>query len=253
MGDGEYDATLGRRRTSGAGSDSHRVTPNPRLAAAPWERFSAPEPDNGAHLWQAAAPPVKRDVEPPAERVVGPQIEPTNRAPAGTKTVASHTNGAISVADLLAKMGAPMPDRPSHHHVAPDTESSEPGDRPDDQLDTQVIDMPAYSLDLASELPDLGTLGRPTTRPTTTTTSKPHAPTPPRHPSRRAGQNRSGSAGVRFRSPRDREGPREKTQILPPDAAGRAVAGGSVCGAGPGHDRRGLALEQLEERPPQIR
>ncbi|MDT5348907.1 MAG: hypothetical protein QOH91_2194 [Mycobacterium sp.] len=160
MGDGEYDATLGRRRTSGAGSDNQRITPTPRrtLAAAPWERFSAPDPDNGAHLWQAAPPPVKRDIEPLAERDIGPQTELPNGAPPGTQKASSHTDGAVSVADLLAKFGAPRPDRPSHHHVAPENESTLEY-RPDDLLDTQVIDTPAYSLDLLSELPDLGTLG----------------------------------------------------------------------------------------------
>jgi LCP family protein required for cell wall assembly len=137
MGDGEYDATPGRRRASGAGGRDQRITPNPRrtLAAAPWERFSTPKSDK-------EAPPA---VEPP----------PSHRR------VASHTNGAISVADLLAKVGAKMPDRPSHHHGAPDTEPDQTGpeDSGDDLLDTQVIDIPAYSLDLASELPDLGALG----------------------------------------------------------------------------------------------
>src|SRR6185437_8833542 len=166
MGDGEHDATLGPRRASSADGRDQRITPNKRrtLAAAPWERFSTPEPDNGAHLW-LAEPSVARDPQPAAEQdgpPVGPPVEkeaaPAPAAPTSTRRVASHTSGALSVADLLAKVGATMPDRPSHHGVAPDDEPDEapPEDPRNDLLDTQVIDIPAYSLDLASEIPDLG-------------------------------------------------------------------------------------------------
>ena len=151
MGDGEHDATLGRRGASGEGSNGQGIARNPRraLAAAPWERFSTSEPDNGAHLWQ---------VEPPAEGGMEPRSEP---AP-DTERTASHASGAISVADLIAKIGAPLPDRPSRRHVAPDTDSSDDvADRPDELLDTQVIDTPAYSLELFSELPELGTADYP--------------------------------------------------------------------------------------------
>src|SRR5262249_8873283 len=78
MSDGKHDATLGR--------------------AAPWERFSALSPDDGAHRWQA---------EPPVEHEEG-----------DTEKGGSHTDGVVSVADLIAKIGAPTPDRPSHRHIA---------------------------------------------------------------------------------------------------------------------------------------
>jgi len=157
MGDGEHDATLGPRRASRAGSNGQPIKPDPRRAlAAPWERFSTSEPDNGAHLWQAE-PPVGRAVEPPVEGGVQPRSEPAT----DTGRIASHANGALSVADLIAKVGAPLPDRPSRRHGAPDSDSSDDvADRPD-ETDTQVIDTPAYSLDLVSELPELGTANYP--------------------------------------------------------------------------------------------
>ena len=138
MSDGEHDATLDHQRASGAASDDQRITPT--LGATPWERFSAPSPDDGAHRWQA---------EQPVEHEEG-----------DTEKVGCHADGVVSVADLIAKIGAPTPDRPSHHHiaddVAPDTEPSEvASDVPLDLQDTQVIDTPAYSLDVVSELPDL--------------------------------------------------------------------------------------------------
>jgi LCP family protein required for cell wall assembly len=125
MSDGKHDATRDRRRASGA---------------APWERFSAPSPDDGAYRWQA---------EPAVEHQEG-----------DSGKGGSHTDGAVSVADLIAKIGIPTADRPSHHRVAdeaaPDSEPPEvASDVPADQQDTQVIDTPAYSLELFSELPDL--------------------------------------------------------------------------------------------------
>jgi LCP family protein required for cell wall assembly len=92
--------------------------------AAPWERF---EPQ-----------------EHPAEKV------------------GSHTRGRISVADLIAKVGAPTTARPRHRHIAPDAEPSEasPG-LTADQLDTEVIEIPAYPFQVLSELPDLGATAYP--------------------------------------------------------------------------------------------
>jgi LCP family protein required for cell wall assembly len=120
VGDGEHDATLGRRRASD--TDDRPTGPGVR-AAAPWERF---EPQEHS-----------------AERV------------------GSHAGGGVSVADLIAKVGAPTLDRPSHRHMAPDTEASE--ESPDvaseqatDRQDTEVIEIPAYLFEGVSELPDLG-------------------------------------------------------------------------------------------------
>jgi LCP family protein required for cell wall assembly len=126
MSDGGTDATLG-----------HRRTPQPTLGSAPWERFAEPPADDGVHRWQAE----------PAS------TEPTAGEP---EKAGCHTDGGLTVADLIAKVGAPTAARPSHRRAAPDSEPSESApDLPVELQDTQVIDAPAYSLDAASELPDL--------------------------------------------------------------------------------------------------
>jgi LCP family protein required for cell wall assembly len=149
MSDGENDATLDHRCSSGAESDDQPITPDPQRmqGAAPRERFSAPSLNGGPHRWWA---------EPPIEPHTKAHIEPPANE---TETLGCHSAGEVSVADLIAKVGAPTPDRPSHHHVAPDPESSdsfpEVPELPNDQQDTQVIAMPAYSIETVSELPDL--------------------------------------------------------------------------------------------------
>ncbi|MEB3979803.1 LCP family protein [Mycobacterium sp. 663a-19] len=126
MGDGEYDAALGYRRAGGNGA-------RPSLRAAPWERFYEPERNDAAHRWQVE-PSL---IEPPVEHDAG-----DDGAPAGC-----HTAGGISVADLIAKVGAPPAGRPRHHHLAP-----EPAPEPDPPVvpialqETEVIDTPAYLL-----------------------------------------------------------------------------------------------------------
>ena len=113
----------------------HDATLDLWRASAPWERFSAP-----------ADPPVE------------------NRADAGEKG-GSHADGAVSVADLIAKIGTPSAGRHSHHRAADEADEAvsdgEPDHPPIDLGDTQVIDTPAYSLELVSELPDLGAANYP--------------------------------------------------------------------------------------------
>src|SRR5690242_4576463 len=110
MGDGEYDATPGRRRTSSAG-------PLPTFRPAPWERFSEPELNEAAHRW----PPEPSLIE-SAAPAIRPPIEPEagDDEPAGC-----HTSGGVSVADLIAKVGGTAGRRPSHHLFAPDTAEPE--------------------------------------------------------------------------------------------------------------------------------
>jgi LCP family protein required for cell wall assembly len=146
MSDGENDATLGYRRSAGA-DDGDRVSPSPQPTrrAAPWERFSEPECDEAVHRWQA---------EPPTQSAQ-PAVEPE----AGeSEKIGNHADGGVSVADLIAKIGAPTRDRPRNQHIAPDTAVEQ--DVPADLQDTQVIGTPAYSLKV-SELPDLGTANDP--------------------------------------------------------------------------------------------
>ncbi len=108
----------------------HDATPDHWRAPAPWERFSAPEP-------------------PPEDGADGP---------GDTEKVGNHADGVVSVADLIAKIGAPTADRHSHHREgdeAPETDETDEPAAEFDLRDTQVIDNPAYSLELVSELPDL--------------------------------------------------------------------------------------------------
>ncbi len=142
MSDADNDATPDDGRASGAGR------------AAPWERFSEPPPDGNLHRWQpdpTLAPPD----EPAAEAA---------EAPAGDAgTAGNHAAGGVTVADLIAKFGGAPSKRPRRHRVAdeddPDSADAEAGPDesvgPADQQDTQVIEVPAYSFELVSELPDL--------------------------------------------------------------------------------------------------
>jgi LCP family protein required for cell wall assembly len=146
MSDGGSDATRDHRRPPPADHGQRAgASPPPTLGAAPWERFSEPPSDHNVHRWQAEPDP------PLAEP--GAPVEPGARK---TEKGGSHTGGVLTVAELLAKVGAPTPGRPTHHRVAPDTESSDVApDPPVDLQPTQVIEIPAYSLDVVSELPDL--------------------------------------------------------------------------------------------------
>ncbi len=153
MSDADNDGTLDHRCASGAG-DGQRITPKPQPppGAAPWQWFSEPPSDDSVHRWQAD-PPIETHAEPASARPVEP-VEPQT---ADTEKIGCHADGGITVADLIAKVGAPALDRRHKaHHVAPDTEHSEVArDVPVDQQDTQIIDTPAYSLEVASEIPDL--------------------------------------------------------------------------------------------------
>ncbi|OBH82763.1 transcriptional regulator [Mycobacterium scrofulaceum] len=127
MSDAEDDATRDARRAA--------------LGAAPWERFSEPPADYSVHLWQTDAG--VETVRPPA---------------ADDEGSGSHTGGGVSVADLIAKLGAPSTGRSTHRHAEPEPEpafAEAESDIPLGLRDTQVIEDLAYSLDAVSELPDL--------------------------------------------------------------------------------------------------
>ncbi|OBH90435.1 LCP family protein [Mycobacterium scrofulaceum] len=127
MSDAEDDATRDARRAA--------------LGAAPWERFSEPPADYSVHLWQTDA--AVETVRPPA---------------ADDEGSGSHTGGGVSVADLIAKLGAPSTGRSTHRHAEPEPKpafAEAESDIPLGLRDTQVIEDLAYSLDAVSELPDL--------------------------------------------------------------------------------------------------
>ena len=152
MSDAEDDGTLDGWRASGAG-DGRRATPRPTSGAAPWERFSEPPCEDSLHRWQAD-PPIETHAQP---------VEPHTD---GTEKTGSHSNGAVTVADLIAKFGAPASDRPrrrrSVRHGAPKADAAKVApDVPVDQRDTHVTDTPAYLLEFASELPGLGAANYP--------------------------------------------------------------------------------------------
>ncbi len=95
-------------------------------AAAPWERFAAPSQGVAvAHRWtpRPVSPP------PPAE----PAADNKDSEPRGC-----HTDGGLTVAELIAKMGGTTTVRPSRHHAVPDPEPPEPDpDRPSDEQDDE--------------------------------------------------------------------------------------------------------------------
>lgn len=157
MSDGEVDATLGYRRSSDrppAGSVA--------LGAAPWERFSAPPSDDTVHRWHVPQPAAPAPDEPDE-----------SPEPSG-----NHASGAISVADLIAKVGADTGGRRHRRAAFDDDEflsddeflgdepfASDPFESDADLFvamqDTQIIDTPAYSLAVA-EIPELETSASPT-------------------------------------------------------------------------------------------
>ncbi|WP_370653202.1 MULTISPECIES: LCP family protein [Mycobacterium] len=125
--------------------------------AAPWERFSAPVVDEELCRWSPKPRPK----------------EPTEHTATPSGDAGGRTSGALSVAELIARLGATLPERPTHHHVADEPEpageqpETEPEPEPEpepaeiDLSDTQVLPIPAYSLQLQSELPDLGATNYP--------------------------------------------------------------------------------------------
>lgn len=137
MSDAENDGTRdGRHRPGGA--HTYPIAANPAsLSAAPWERFFEPTADDHIHRWQPEA-----------------TSEPVEPREDDTEPGGSHTSGGVSVADLIAKIGARS--RPVHHRAAPEDPEVEASDAepglPIELQKTQVIDDLAYALDAVAEL-----------------------------------------------------------------------------------------------------
>jgi LCP family protein required for cell wall assembly len=154
MSDGNH-ATPGTAPRSARASrfDDHDVghtgmAPQSR-GAAPWERFGAPArgPVVGTVAYRPRPP---SGSAPPAERAVDENGE----------TGGCHTDGGLSVADLIAKLGGPATTQPIHHHAAPDLppydeQPNLPEYEPDDRYDAYAD--PATSAYVA-ELPDISEL-----------------------------------------------------------------------------------------------
>ncbi|MCV7395637.1 LCP family protein [Mycobacterium paraseoulense] len=111
------------------------------MGAAPWERFSEPPSDYRLHLWQTDG----------VVETVAPRAADDNDS-------GCHTSGGVSVADLIAKLGAPSTGRSTHRRAEPEPEPADDAESglPVELQQTQVIEDLAYSLGAVSELPDLG-------------------------------------------------------------------------------------------------
>src|SRR5277367_5614081 len=137
MSDGDFgadeatpDAASGPSRASGLDRDD--VGPTGTRGAAPWERFGAPT--------QAVAVAHRRPAPPVSAR---PAVETDHDHDHDHDTGGCHTNGGLTVADLIAKVGGPATNRPTHHHAAADFE------RPDDGYDAYAASTStAYPFDL---------------------------------------------------------------------------------------------------------
>jgi LCP family protein required for cell wall assembly len=188
MSDGEVDATLGPRR------GSHDRQPA-SFGAAPWERFTEPPADDSIHRWQ---------VEPPTETHADAAVEAVDLPARSAEKAGTHASGALSVADLIAKVGA---NTTGTRHRRADLDDEPPEPDPDvfvDQQDTQVIDIPAYSLDVASEIPDLEVTNYPNgdePEPHRTAVSTASRPTKPKRIRRRESAEISSPTHVSRRRP----------------------------------------------------
>jgi LCP family protein required for cell wall assembly len=89
-------------------------------------------------------------------------VEPAEPAVENHGNGGSHADGGLTVAELIAKIGGPVAERPRHHHAAPDAETAEPQSPPpsgghDDKYDAYALLNPAeYNYDL----PDLDAIHR---------------------------------------------------------------------------------------------
>src|SRR5271154_6029863 len=149
MSDGDAGADAA---THGPDADDIGLTGTPHgsRGAAPWERF-------GTTTQTVAA--VNRWLGPSAIRE---PVEPAEHAVENHDNGGCHTDGGLTVADLIAKIGGPVAERPRHHHAAPDTgtavpEPPLPSDEQDDNYDAYAWLSPAeYNYDL----PDLDAIHR---------------------------------------------------------------------------------------------
>jgi LCP family protein required for cell wall assembly len=127
--------------------------------AAPWERFGAySQGSQGiavAHRWSAPA-----TTAPPAPPAPVPPVEPA--ADERREKGGCHADGGLTVAELIAKIGGAVADRPTHHHAAPDLEppDSDPYQPDNEQEDGYDAYASSTSTAYPVELPDLGFSGR---------------------------------------------------------------------------------------------
>jgi LCP family protein required for cell wall assembly len=151
----------GDSATHGPDADDTGLTGAPpgSRGAAPWERFGTTQTATIAHRWvgpSATPKPPEPDVQSrPVERA-------GNGHGNGHVDGGSHAEGGLSVADLIAKVGGSVADRPRHHHAAPeDFEPPRPAAPPPVE---ESEDYDAFELlspaDYADETPDLDAIRR---------------------------------------------------------------------------------------------
>jgi LCP family protein required for cell wall assembly len=150
MSDGDAGADAA---THGPDADDMGLTGTPpgSRGAAPWERFGTTTQTVAvANRW--LGPSAMRGPVEPAEPVA---VE--NHGNAG-----SHTDGGLTVADLIAKIGGSVAERPRHHHAAPDAETAHP--EPPRRRAEQFDRYDAYALlspgEYNYDLPDLDAIHR---------------------------------------------------------------------------------------------
>jgi LCP family protein required for cell wall assembly len=230
MSDGDNDATPDRQRASSTGSDADFTTPKSQSmpGAAPWERFSTSSSDDELCRWSGGT--FNRTNAAHDTHHV-PDADAAEDAKArNTAAARSRDGGGLSVAELIAKLGATLPERPAHHHVAEDEASEEVPEEPqvadpaddnddsDDDLDTQIIPTPAYSLQLLSELPDLGTANYPRDSSEDEESDQDASGARPRR--KRLGKTSAPKSSARAPKPRE---PQEKPRRRPLLIAGRSM------------------------------
>ncbi|MBO0881818.1 MAG: hypothetical protein J2P17_16055, partial [Mycobacterium sp.] len=137
MSDGNHatpDAAPGGPRAPQVDDDVRLTGMGPRSrGAAPWERFetSARGPAVGVVAHRLSSQPRPA---PPPEAAIDED----------SGSNGCHTDGGLSVADLIAKVGGPATNRPSHHHAAPDFAPSDSAPYElDDPFDTYAAATPA--------------------------------------------------------------------------------------------------------------
>ena len=112
MSDGDTGADAA---THGHDADDIGLTGTPpgSRGAAPWERFGTTT-QTVAVVNRWVGPSALHDPVDPDEPVAVDNHD----------TGGSHAEGGLTVADLIAKIGGPVAERPRHHHAAPDPEPS---------------------------------------------------------------------------------------------------------------------------------
>jgi len=149
MSDGDAGADAA---THGPDADDIGLTGTPHgsRGAAPWERF-------GTTTQTVAA--VNRWLGPSAIRE---PVEPAEHAVENHDNGGCHTDGGLTVADLIAKIGGPVAERPRHHHAAPDAETADPQPPPSsgDQLDRYDAYAFLSPAEYNYDLPDLDAIHR---------------------------------------------------------------------------------------------